>query len=33
MHTNEKIIALGVDRKGCQILEQMLGKIDGVKFA
>lgn len=33
MQTNEKIVALGVGRKGCQIVEHMLGKIDGVKFA
>ena len=33
MQTNEKITALGVGKKGCQIVENMLGKIDGVKFA
>ena len=33
MQTNEKIVALGVGRKGCQIVEQMLRKIEGVKFA
>jgi len=33
MQTSEKIVALGVGRKGCQIVEQMLGKIDGVEFA
>ena len=33
MQTNEKIIALGVGRKGCQVVEQMLGKIEDVKFA
>ena len=33
MQTNEKIVALGVGRKGCQVVEQMLGKIEGVEFA
>ena len=33
MQPNEKIVALGVGRKGCQIVEHMLGKIDGVNFA
>lgn len=32
MQTNEKIVALGVGRKGCQIVEQMPGKIEGVEF-
>ena len=30
MQTNEKIVALGVGRKGCQVIEQMLGKIENV---
>ena len=33
MQTNEKIVALGVGRKGCQVVEQMLGKIEDVEFA
>ena len=33
MQTNEKIVALGVGRKGCQVVEQMLEKIEGVEFA
>ena len=33
MQTDRKITALGVGKKGCQIVENMLGKIDGVKFA
>ena len=33
MQTNEKIIALGVGKKGSQVVEQMLGKIKGVEFA
>ena len=33
MQTDGKITALGVGKKGCQIVENMLGKIDGVKFA
>ena len=33
MQTDEKITALGVGKKGCQIVENMLEKIDGVKFA
>lgn len=33
MQTNEKIVALGAGRKGCQVVEQMLGKIEGVEFA
>ena len=34
MKTNEKIIALGVGRKGCQIVNNMLSKkIEGVEFA
>ena len=33
MQANEKFIALGVGRKGCQVIEQMLGKIEDVEFA
>ena len=35
MDVNEKIVALGVGRKGCQAVEHMLslGKTDGIKFA
>lgn len=33
MQTNEKIVALGVGGKGCQVVEQMPGKIEGVEFA
>ena len=33
MQTNEKIVALGVGRKGCQVVGQMLGKVEGVEFA
>ncbi len=33
MQTNENIVALGVGRKGCQVVEQMLGKIENVEFA
>ena len=32
MQTNEKIVALGVGRKGCQVVEQMPGKIEDVEF-
>lgn len=33
MQTNEKIVALGVGKKGCQVVEQMLGKIEDIEFA
>ena len=33
MQTNEKIIALGVGRKGSQVVGEMLGKVEIVEFA